>query len=184
IVRDRGSIWSRFWNRDIALALAYLRASDITRDLAHVIGRAYTLAHALDRASTFARIIANIDSLSAYDLRAASVASQAGSLLTGQCDGPLITALQRVFVSLSAVVDDEEACERLDDVLQQARDDFRHADLTNADLAGAWLDGVKWTPAATCWPAEWRDRIEQYSVEIFPGVLQVRCGNLREKVPM
>src|SRR5262249_35879632 len=101
IVRDRGSIWSRFWNRDIALALAYLRASDITRDLAHVIGRAYTLAHALDRASTFARIIANIDSLSAYDLRAASVASQAGSLLTGQCDGPLITALQRVFVSLS-----------------------------------------------------------------------------------
>jgi hypothetical protein len=114
----------------------------------------------------------------------ASVVCRAGSLLSGQRGGPLLAVLSRVFESLDAVMGDHEAHTRLDNVLQHARDHFLHADLSQADLAEAWLEGVVWTPATTCWPVAWRDRIEQESIEIFPGVWQIRSGNLREEVPV
>lgn len=56
-----------------------------------------------------------------------------------------------------------------------ALNDFTEADLRNADLAGLSLTGIRWS-RATRWPPAWVEEIERLSVEIEPGIFEIRGG--------
>ncbi len=59
--------------------------------------------------------------------------------------------------------------------LDRARSDFSQADLRDADLTGLSLEGVRWS-RATVWPPEWAEWVEQASVEVEPGIFEIRGG--------
>jgi hypothetical protein len=60
--------------------------------------------------------------------------------------------------------------------LSRSRNDFAGADLRDIDLRGVRLNGIRWSEDTTVWPAEYRDRIRRHSVEIAPGLFEVRPG--------
>lgn len=49
------------------------------------------------------------------------------------------------------------------------------ADLSDVDLRGIPLKGVRWS-TGTRWPAESEDQIRRDSVEIKPGLWEIRGG--------
>lgn len=63
------------------------------------------------------------------------------------------------------------------DELQRALSDFTRANLRNADLVWASLDGLRWS-ATTRWPLNWVERIERDSVEVEPGIFEIRGGTM------
>ena len=61
------------------------------------------------------------------------------------------------------------------DLLHAAVTDFAGADLTDAELGGFSLVGVRWS-ATTRWPPGWRERIERSSVRIHDDLWEIRDG--------
>lgn len=57
--------------------------------------------------------------------------------------------------------------------LDRARCNFVGFDLRRVDLTGRTLDGVRWS-SATQWPAGWANQIQRDSVEIEPGLFEIR----------
>ncbi|WP_040862843.1 hypothetical protein [Nocardia niigatensis] len=65
--------------------------------------------------------------------------------------------------------------------LQRFLNDFIGADLSQADLDGMHLVGVRWS-LTTLWPSlEWRDRIEQSSIEISDGIYEIGGDESRQR---
>jgi len=53
--------------------------------------------------------------------------------------------------------------------------DFTGADLRDAELGGVPIEGLRWS-LTTQWPPDWAEQIRRGSVEIFPGIFEVRIG--------
>lgn len=47
--------------------------------------------------------------------------------------------------------------------------------MRSADLAGLPPEGIRWS-RATQWPPNWTEQIERASVEIEPGLFEIRDG--------
>jgi hypothetical protein len=63
--------------------------------------------------------------------------------------------------------------------LDRVRHDFTEADLRGTDLSQVALDGLRWS-AATRWPSvAWHARVSRNSVEIAPGIFEVRSGPMQ-----
>jgi hypothetical protein len=72
--------------------------------------------------------------------------------------------------------------EALADHLSAIGDDFVAADLSGAahlDLGPGDLRGIRWTPATTDWPDGWACRIQDVSIHIGHGVLEI-WGNVTQ----
>jgi hypothetical protein len=67
------------------------------------------------------------------------------------------------------------------DRLDIAISNMTGADLTHVDLKGIPLEGLRWS-ISTSWPTAWTDTIRQNSVEIQPGVYEVRHGGVNTKL--
>lgn len=59
------------------------------------------------------------------------------------------------------------------DGLDGALNDFAGMDLRNIDLEGMRLEGLRWS-SETQWPPAWFERIKETSIEIGPGLYEVR----------
>lgn len=59
--------------------------------------------------------------------------------------------------------------------IHRALSDFTGADLRDADLTGVSLEGLRWS-TTTKWPPDWVEQIELDSVEVEPGIFEVRGG--------
>ncbi|PPJ05433.1 hypothetical protein C5E51_23360 [Nocardia nova] len=76
----------------------------------------------------------------------------------------------------------EQVAARLFDVadhlmyVERMLNDFTNADLRNVNLAGMPLDGVRWSEAATQWPADWREEIERDSIPVGEGIFEIHNG--------
>ncbi len=124
-------------------------------------------ARALDRAiDAIDRAHAHAGSFAALDVEAArsALASEVAITWTGTRHGDLEVDIHRIRVALDRV-----------------RDDFTEADLRWADLEGLSLEGVRWS-ATTRWPAGWVERVERDSVEVAPGVFEVRRGQGHDRI--
>jgi hypothetical protein len=55
------------------------------------------------------------------------------------------------------------------------------ADLTSADLTGIPLAGVRWSPE-TRWPWDWQAWIAENSVQVSPGLYEIREGGTGSRV--
>jgi hypothetical protein len=66
------------------------------------------------------------------------------------------------------------------DRLLKAVTDVTGDDLTQVDLHGIPLEGLRWSggQAGTRWPTEWEDQIRRSSVEISPGLYEIRYGGI------
>jgi hypothetical protein len=63
------------------------------------------------------------------------------------------------------------------DALDKAVSDVVDADLTQMNLSGIPLDGVRWSDG-TRWPELWEVRVRDNSVPIAPGLYEVRPGGV------
>ncbi|WP_280273558.1 hypothetical protein [Nocardia wallacei] len=58
--------------------------------------------------------------------------------------------------------------------------DFVGADLSDVELEGMTLVGVRWS-CETVWPPDWQERIENSSVEVEPGVYEIGGDGSRQR---
>jgi hypothetical protein len=149
--------------RGAKLADALDRARALDRDLGRDIDRALALA----RAHAHAHAHTSAPDLLALDLLA--------------LDPPLAHAidlpLARDLLALDLPVARDLARTRdLARDLDRARNDFSSADLRGIDLTNVQLEGLRWSKEGTKWPTEWIDQIERDSVEIKPGLFEIRGG--------
>lgn len=71
---------------------------------------------------------------------------------------------------------DEELIETIDQ-LNDSVTSMVGADLSGVDLRGIPLQGLRWS-AETRWPAQWEEQIRRNSVEIEPGLWEIRPGGV------
>jgi hypothetical protein len=64
--------------------------------------------------------------------------------------------------------------------LDEVLNDFTGVDLSNTNLQGIRLDGVRWSPE-TQWPNGWADKIRNESIEIAPGIFEIRADRPHRK---
>ncbi|WP_280274105.1 hypothetical protein [Nocardia wallacei] len=60
--------------------------------------------------------------------------------------------------------------------LEQMLNDFTHADLSDVELTGIHLDGVRWSIRTTRWPENWREQIERDSVPLGDDIYEIHYG--------
>nr|WP_052478363.1 hypothetical protein [Kibdelosporangium sp. MJ126-NF4]CTQ90871.1 hypothetical protein [Kibdelosporangium sp. MJ126-NF4] len=124
-------------------------ARDLAGDLDRDLDRASTLARRLDRAVALTR---------AHDL-----------------DRDLDRAIARDLGRARAIARDRDLARAHEFDLDRARCNFVGFDLRRVDLTGRSFDGVRWS-SATQWPPEWANQIQRDSVEIEPGLFEIRPG--------
>ncbi|MFJ8966691.1 hypothetical protein ACIRG5_45580 [Lentzea sp. NPDC102401] len=62
------------------------------------------------------------------------------------------------------------------DELDAALSNMVACDLTDVDLRGIPLDGVRWSPTTTRWPREWAEHIRHNSIQIDVDLYEIRPG--------
>lgn len=152
------------------LARAFIRVRDL--DLAHVLALAHdrALARDLYLALTKASDLASDLAHALSDVLARAWQLAQGLTLDLDRDLGFDLALDR---DLGVLAGDRTRLLAKD--LENALSDFTGADLGDADLAGRSLTGIRWS-RATRWPPTWAEEIERLSVEIEPGIFEIRGG--------
>ncbi|MEU4522922.1 hypothetical protein AB0F52_29940 [Amycolatopsis sp. NPDC024027] len=159
-------------DRDLAHTLAQTRDLAYARDLAHAL--THDLAHTLDLADTLTHDLARArDRAHAHALNRVRSLDRTSNLVVA-----LYSALRReveIFGERHHAhdFDLEEDLGRL----IEAATNVNGADLSQLDLRGIPLLGLRWSEA-TQWPVEWRDRIRRDSIELHPGHYEIRQGGI------
>jgi hypothetical protein len=68
------------------------------------------------------------------------------------------------------------------DRLVEAVTDVTGDDLTQVDLRGVPLEGLRWSDR-TRWPIEWKEQIRAGSIEISPGLYEIRDSGINIETP-
>lgn len=158
---------SRALDRDPAFALA--RARDLASDFAFALARDL----ALDR-----DLAPILDLVLDRDLASAVILERARDLDRARVLNLVIRRdldrASRHDLALALALNGAHTAARARD-LDRAMIDFTVADLRDADLTGLSLTGIRWS-RATQWPPAWAERVEQASVEVEPGIFEIRGG--------
>ncbi|MFC0429994.1 hypothetical protein [Kutzneria buriramensis] len=181
------------------LASVAVGASDVAsaRDLTHHKARLidHALARALDLASDFAgaREHVGLGIVSLSQLIPGVVPPDYEALARAlELDGAIALDFVRALVIVLDLADARagdldralssisglslgQAVVNAVDRIDEALTSMAGADLTEADLHGIPLDGVRWSHA-TRWPPGWEDQIRRDSILIEPGLYEIRPG--------
>jgi hypothetical protein len=126
----------------------------LVADLAHAHARDRAnaiAAHALVRARAGALALARaLDHSRAAALALARDRARDLALVTALTDSNITDPVEGLMLVLAAVTD------------------FTTADLADLDLRRVDLQGVQWSTATTRWPSEWKDIIQETSIQLDP----------------
>ncbi|GAB2965643.1 hypothetical protein [Saccharothrix stipae] len=97
--------------------------------------------------------------------------------IEGEQEGERVVLVVDLLTSLGLpeLDDPVQAVIREFEAIQEALDDLTGVDLREVDLSGVVLDGIRWSTATT-WPPHLREQVEQDSVEVEPGLFEIRPG--------
>ncbi|BEL06089.1 hypothetical protein Q0Z83_042800 [Actinoplanes sichuanensis] len=173
------------------LAAALIRALDRARDLDHVLGLARDLGHVLDLTPVLGLDLTTYRALHLARLRDLDLARAFDLNLDHDRPRGLARALDHVRVfALFRARSRSRALDRARDLaiagdlardfgldLDHARNDFTTADLSDVDLTGVSLIGVRWSMSNTRWPSEqWRAQALLTSRELGDGTYEIETG--------
>lgn len=193
LARDLARELNRALSGDLALThdldrtLGRDRDRDLNRDLAHLLE--YDLENARHGAHGLAEALGHFQALTHPVDRA--LALDNARRYVRQLAESFATALNGAFelveeaaASVARTVGDESGAPAdirttpsrevryLQRLLNEVMDDFVGADLRSVDLAGARLEGIRWSES-TRWPAGRMEEIRAASDEIEPGIFQI-----------
>lgn len=134
--------------------------------------------HAVDPARGLARNHYDVTKDVAYSHRL--LGDLSGALAASLQNSPDLRAARAAALAIGRHLDIARASNTteqqwIQDIVEQAVTDFTGADLSSAALESASLERVRWS-ASTRWPLEWAAHIRDVSIEVQPGIFEIRSG--------
>ena len=165
---------------DLALSveLALTAGRDRARKRLNELDNVRKHTHAVDPARELARNHCDVTEDIAYSHRLLGDLSRA--LAAGLQNSPDLEAARAAALAIGRHLDIARASNAteqqwIQDVVEQAVTDFTGADLSSAALENASLERVRWS-VSTRWPPEWAAHIRDVSIEVQPGIFEIRSG--------
>ncbi|WP_322748403.1 MULTISPECIES: hypothetical protein [unclassified Frankia] len=167
--------------RALARALADLDLADLDLDLA-LTARALARAALARARAALALALADLDRADLVDLdRVLDTVVEVVEVLAFLT---ATAAKSEIIPDDPGLVADRGRADYLAEIasdLAAARTDFTQADLRDATFTSVDLEGVRWS-AQTRWPPGWAERVEQDSIEVAPGIFEIRRGGIHNRV--